>query len=73
MVNHFRVLKFRTGKFSYNSICTKIFQDVVLSLHFLYVLLERSRPRWRVRKTVVFAVTTYAKDMAGSYRRVVGV
>ena len=54
--NNFRMLKFRTGKFLYNSICTNIFQDDILSLqNFLYVLLERSGSE----KTVVFAATTY--------------
>ena len=31
MFNNFRMLKFRTGKFSYNSICTKNVQDEILS------------------------------------------
>ena len=43
----------------------------------LYVLLEVSRARWRSsEETVVFAATIrlprIQKDMAGSYRRVVG-
>ena len=80
MFNNFRMLKFRKGKFSYNSICTKIFQDRILSLQqFLYVLLERSRARRRSsEETVVFAAitytaTTYTKDMTESYKRGVGV
>ena len=58
--NNFRMLKFQKGKFSY-SICTKIFQDHILSLQqFLYVLLERSRARRRSsEETVVFAAITY--------------
>ena len=59
--NNFRMLKFRTGKFLYNSICTKIFQDDILSLQqFWYILLERSKARRRSSgETVVFAATTY--------------
>ena len=61
MFNNFRMLKLRTGKFSYNSICTNIFQDDILSLQkLLYVSLERNRARWRsLEETVVFAATTY--------------
>ena len=57
----FRKLKFRKGKFSYNFICTKIFQDDILSLQFFCTFYkERSRARWRSsEETVVFEATTY--------------
>ena len=49
------MLKFRAGKFSYNSICTKNFQDILSLQKFVYVLLEKT--------VVVFAAITYYKNI----------
>ena len=76
--NNFCMLKFRTGKFSYNPICTKNVQDKILSPEKELIRScqssnsRRARARvhayraWRrSEETVVFAATTYAKRYGG--------
>ena len=71
MFNNYRMLKLRVEKFSYNSFCTKIFQDEILPELLEEVLEMRV---WRsLEETVVFADTCIPGDMAGSYRRGAGV
>ena len=70
------MLKVRAEKFSYNSFCTKIFQDEMLSLpEFFCTLYIRKRKHSKrvhggVRKRLLCSrIPCILGDMASSYRR----
>ena len=81
--NNFCMLKFRMGKFSYNSICTKNFQDKILSpekelirscIHDGpgHVCMHITHGGDR-KKLLYSRLPRMQRDMAGSYGRGAGV
>ena len=78
--NKYVMLKVRAEKFLYNSFCTKIFQDEILSLpEFFCTLYIRKRKRSKrmhggVRKRLLYSrIPCIQGDMTGSYGRGAGV
>ena len=56
------MLKFRTGKFSYNSICTKIVQDDIFSLQMFFVYIYTFFIRKERASMEAFGRDCYIRD-----------